>query len=85
MAIYVNDSGTLRQLRFIAINDNGTIRRVNEVYVNDGGTLEGPFSAVHQTERSTNTQTTFVSGTQETSFGTDYQRLKENMYVSNDN
>ena len=66
MAIFVNDGGTLRTIRFIAVNDNGTIRRVNEVYVNDGGSLEGPFSAVHSTTRSTNTQTTFISGTQET-------------------
>ena len=70
MAIFVNDGGTLRTIRFIAVNDNGTIRRVNEVYVNDGGSLEGPFSAVHATTRSTNTQTTFVSGSQETSFAT---------------
>ena len=63
MAIYVNDSGTLRQLRFIAINDSGTVRRVNEVYVNDGGSLEGPFSAIHTTTRSTTTQTTYASAT----------------------
>ena len=65
MAIYVNDSGTLRQLRFLAINDSGTLRRVNEVYVNHSGSLEGPFTAVHTTTRSTNTETTYVSGTQE--------------------
>ena len=70
MAIYVNDGGTLRTIRFLAVNDGGTIRRVHHVYVNDGGSLEGPFDAVHSTLRSTNTETTFVSGTQETSFST---------------
>ena len=79
MAIYVNDSGTLRTLRFLAINDSGTIRRVNEVYVNDGGSLEGPFSAIHTTARSTNTETTYVSGTQETAYSTTtvYQTNKD--------
>ena len=70
MAIYVNDGGTLRTIRFLAVNDSGTIRRVHHVYVNDGGSLEGPFDAVHSTDRSTNTQTTFISGTQETAFST---------------
>ena len=70
MAIYVNDGGTLRTLRFLAINDSGTLRRVNEVYVNHSGSLEGPFSAVHTTTRSTNTETTYVSGTQETAYST---------------
>ena len=70
MSIYVNDGGTLRTLRFLAINDSGTIRRVNEVYVNDGSSLEGPFSAVHTTARTTNTETTYVSGDQSTSYST---------------
>ena len=70
MAIYVNDSGTLRQLRFIAINDSGTVRRVNSVYVNDSGSLEGPFSAIHTTSRSTNTETAYASGTHETAYNT---------------
>ena len=64
MAIYCNDGGTLRQVRFLAINDSGTIRRIHHVYVNDNGSLEGPFDAVRSTARSTNTETTFVSGTQ---------------------
>ena len=62
MAIFVNDGGTLRTIRFIAVNDNGTIRRVNEVYVNDGGSLEGPFSAVHSTTRSTECNHSVSSG-----------------------
>ena len=70
MAIYCNDGGTLRQVRFLAINDSGTIRRIHHVYVNDNGSLEGPFDAVRSTQRSTNTETTFVSVTQETSFST---------------
>ena len=70
MAIYVNDGGNLRQIRFLAVNDNGTIRRIHHVYVNASGSLEGPFDAVRATDRSTNTQTTFISGTQETSFST---------------
>ena len=70
MAIYVNDGGTLRTIRFLAVNDSGTIRRVHHVYVNDGGSVEGPFDAVHSTTRSTNTQTTYISGTQETAFAT---------------
>ena len=57
MAIYVNDSGTLRQISFLAINDSGTLRRINEVYVNDGGSLEGPFKITHQTSRNTATST----------------------------
>ena len=57
MAIFVNDSGTLRTVRFIAVNDSGVIRRVNEVYVNDGGTLAGPFTATHETTRQTATTT----------------------------
>ena len=70
MGIFVNDGGTLRTIRFIAVNDGGTLRRVNEVFVNNGGSLEGPFSAVHETSRSTNTETTYISGTQETAFAT---------------
>ena len=70
MAIYCNDGGTLRTIRFIAVNDGGTIRRVHHVYVNDAGSLAGPFDAIHNTARSTNTETTFVSGTQETAFST---------------
>ena len=70
MAIYVNDGGTLRTIRFIAVNDAGTVRRVHHVYVNDGGTVAGPFDAIHSTARTTNTETTFVSGTQETAFST---------------
>ena len=68
MAIYVNDGGTLRTIRFLAVNDGGTIRRVHHVYVNDGGSLEGPFDAVHSTLHEAQTQTICVFGTQETSF-----------------
>ena len=70
MAIYVNDSGTLRQISFLAINDNGTLRRINEVYVNDGGSLEGPFTVTHETSRNTATSTSTISGLQDTSFAT---------------
>ena len=84
MAIFVNDSGTLRTVRFIAINDSGTIRRVNEVYVNDNGSLAGPFTATHATTRQTATTTSTISGVQNTvfntttTFDTDYILVKSN-------
>ena len=70
MAIYVNDSGTLRQISFLAINDSGTVRRINEVYVNDGGSLEGPFTITHTTSRNTATSISTISGLQLTTFNT---------------
>ena len=70
MAIYVNDSGTLREISFLAINDSGTVRRINEVYVNDGGSLEGPFTITHTTSRDTATSTITISGLQLTTFNT---------------
>ena len=70
MAIYVNDSGTLRQVKFLAVNDGGVVRRVNEVYVNDNGSLAGPFTATHETSRNTATTTSTISGVQNTVFNT---------------
>jgi len=36
--IYVNDSGTWRQMKKLYVNDSGTWRDIQRAYVNDGGT-----------------------------------------------
>jgi hypothetical protein len=38
MPIYVNDSGTWREIDIPSVNDAGTWRNLREVYVNDSGT-----------------------------------------------
>lgn len=41
--LWVNDSGTARQIREVWINDSGTARRINEIWVNDAGTARRIF------------------------------------------
>ena len=43
MTLFVNDSGTPRDIDRIAIDDSGTIRNVARAYVNDGGTVREVF------------------------------------------
>ncbi len=41
--LWVNDSGTARQIREVWVNDSGTARRINEIWVNDAGTARRIF------------------------------------------
>lgn len=41
--LWVNDSGTARQIREVWVNDSGTARRINEIWVNDSGTARCIF------------------------------------------
>ena len=42
-SVWVNDGGTLREIKEIAVNDGGTLRNITEGWVNDGGTLRQFF------------------------------------------
>jgi len=42
-SVWVNDGGTLREIKEIAVNDGGTVRNITEGGVNDGGTLRQFF------------------------------------------
>lgn len=43
--LYVNDSGTWREIEEVHVNDAGTWREIKEIYVNDSGTWRLVFRA----------------------------------------
>lgn len=47
--LWINDSGTARQIREIWINDAGTARRIQQIWVNDSGTARLIFIGDHIT------------------------------------
>ena len=44
--IFINNGGTLREMRKIFINNGGTLRNIRKVFINDGGTLRLVFDAL---------------------------------------
>ena len=43
--VYINDSGTLREITGIFVNDSGTLREIQSGWINDSGTLRQFYSA----------------------------------------
>lgn len=43
--IFVNDNGTLREIRKVFVNDNGALREIRKGFVNDNGTLREFFAS----------------------------------------
>lgn len=48
--IYVEDSGTVRQVVRLTVEDSGTVRQIQRVYVEDAGTVRLVFSAFSVTK-----------------------------------
>ena len=46
MPLFVNDGGTLREIKKVFVNDGGTLRELKKMFVNDAGTLREVFSGL---------------------------------------
>lgn len=56
MPLYLNDSGTWRQILSVYVNDNGTWREIQQIYANDAGTWRTVFFAETITLTDSNAQ-----------------------------